>query len=443
MESTVEYVSPTRVRLAIQVAANEPCANGRAEEATTARMAMGKLSFACGDRTNSDGMLSEAMSEVISASLYLAVREHDLALMGYPEVEIGESGDGRPLEFTAVADVRPAINLPDLSCISVEVQPVNVSEADIDELFDQVRRQLAAVTEVDRPAQVGDVVTMSLHATVDAEEIAQGRAAGVFHQVGSGHLLLGLDDGLFGMSAGESTAVRTRLVGGEHAGRDADLEIEVSAVMEVQLPDPKDVPAAVAHGSLEELRDRLREQLTFARKGEQLVEARNRVLKAVVDAAEIVAPESIVRGEAALRKESLIFELEKARVSLADCLAAEESTEDEVDSEILEAAKDHVRAQLLLDALADAEQISLTEEEFAQGVMQRAERLRRPPQAFYNELVENRMIGAVHADLRRGKALALVMDRVTVTDTDRTIIDFSDIREPYDGQNRDLPLTAG
>lgn len=448
MKSTVETLSPTRVRLAIEVpfAELEPSLK-KAYREIGAQVSIpgfrkGKVPANVIDqRVGRGAVLQEAVEEAIPQQLYAAVKEHDVKLLGRPEVDIQEFADGQPLKFTAEVDVRPEVELPELSTISVEVDAVQIDDTEIDTQVDALRQRFATLKTVERAAADGDFVQIDLEATVDGAEVEGGQASNVSHEVGSGQLLPGLDEVLVGMAAGEENTFVTQLVGGDHAGKDADVKVTVKTVKEKELPELDDEFAGLASefDTLEELRENLRERLTRVKKVEQLYAARDKALTEIVKLAAVPAPEGVVRDEVAQRKQSMAQELERVGASLEEYLTAEEKTEEEIDTELAEAATEGVKIQLVLDALADANEITVTDDEFGHEIVHRAQRVGMPPQAYYDQLVQAGLAAAVYGDVRRGKALAQIMEGVIMKDSDGTVLTLDDLRgeEDHTGHDHD------
>jgi trigger factor len=143
VKSTVETLSPTRVRLEIEVpfAELEPSLRKAYREIgsqiSIPGFRKGKVPSAVLDQRVGRGtILNEAIQEAIPAQILAAVREHDVRTLGRPEVEITDFVDGQPLKFTAEVDVRPEVTLPDPAEISVTVDEVAISDDDIDSQLD-------------------------------------------------------------------------------------------------------------------------------------------------------------------------------------------------------------------------------------------------------------------------------------------------------------------
>jgi trigger factor len=375
-------------------------------------------------------VLNEAVQEAIPQNILAAVREHDLKTLGRPEVEITEFNDGDSLNFTAEVDVRPEITLPELDSIEVTVDELQIDDSEIEEQVKNLRERFATLKTVERAAVEGDYVQIDLNATVDGEDVPGGSATNISHEVGSKQLLPGLDEALVGLAAGESTTFTTQLVGGDFAGRDAEVAVTVRTVKEKELPELDDDFAQMASefDTIDELRADVRERVTRGKRVEQIYAARDKALEQLVEAAGVPAPEGVVREEVEGRKQAMIDQLERIGASLEEYLAAEEKTEEQIDAELNEAATDGVKIQLLLDTLADAEEIQVSDDEFGHEIVHRAQRAGMPPQQYYDQLVRSGSAAAVFGDVRRGKALASVMERIKIKDTAGNEVSLDAIR---------------
>ncbi|BBH66516.1 trigger factor [Actinoplanes sp. OR16] len=437
MKSTVETLSPTRVKLAIEVPFDElkPSLQKAYREigaqVQVPGFRRGKIPAAVIDqRVGRGAVLNEAVQEAIPQQILAAVQEHDVKTLGRPEVEITEFADNAPLKFTAEVDVRPEITIPDLSTIAVTVPAVAIGDNEIDEQINGLRERFATLKTVERPAAEGDYVQLDLNATVDGEEVPGGSATNISHEVGSKQLLPGLDEVLVGLSAGEEATFTTQLVGGDFAGRDAEVKVVVRTVKDKQLPEIDDEFAQLASefDTLEELKGDLNERLSKVKKVEQIYAARDEALKQLVEAANIPAPEGVVKEEVEGRKQAMTDQLERIGATLADYLASEEKTEEQIDQELTEAAEEGVRIQLLLDTIADAEDVQVSDDEFGHEIVHRAQRAQMQPQQYYDQLVRSGSAAAVFGDVRRGKALASVMEQVTMKDEDGNTLSLDDLR---------------
>ena len=311
------------------------------------------------------------------------------------------------------------------------MEEVQGEESEMDQQVSAIRERFATLKTVERPAADGDFVQIDLEATVDGKPVEGGTATNLSHEVGSGALLPGLDEVLVGMAAGDSTTFHTPLVAGEHAGQEAEVAVTVRAVKEKDLPPLDDDFAQLASefDTLEELREDSRARLSRVKRAQQLYAARDKALAELVARSGVPAPEGVVREEVAHRKEHLTEELERVGRSLQEYLDVEEKTEEQMDAELAEAAAEGIKIQMVLDALAEAEQIEVSDEEFGQEIVQRAQRVGAEPQQYYDQVVRAGAAGSIHGDVRRSKTLTLLLDRVTITDTAGSPVTVEAVRE--------------
>jgi trigger factor len=437
------------VRLEIEVPFAELDANVKkayrevGSQVTIPGFRKGKVPTAVIDqRVGRETILTEAVQDAIPEKFVAAVREHEVRTLGRPEVEITDFSDGQPLKFTAEVDVRPEITLPDLASIEVVVDEVEVSETDVEGQLDGLRQRFATLKSVERGAQRGDFVQIDLAATVEGEEVPGGTASNLSHEVGSNQLLPGLDETIEGMSAGQATTFTTTLVAGDFAGRDADVAVTVRTVKEREMPPVDDDFAQLASefDTLAELRTDLTERLARVKRVEQLYAARDKALEALVAASDVPAPEGVVKDEVNSRKQAMVDQLERMGASLEEYLASESKTEEELDTEIGTAAQEGVKIQLLLDTFADQEEIEVTDDEFGHEIVHRAQRAGVQPQQYYDQLSRAGIATSVYGDVRRGKALAAVLERVSIKDTTGAVVPLDALKgddEDHTGHDHD------
>lgn len=439
MKSAVETLSPTRVKVSVEVPFSELEPSVKKAYRTIAQQVNvpgfrpGKVpSRLIDQKVGRATVLQEAVQEALPEQYMAAVREHDIKAIGRPEVEVTELADGEHVSFTAEVDVRPEITLPDLDSLTATVDEVSVDDEDIDTQVSQLRDRFATLKGVDRPAQDGDFVSVDLAATVNGEEVEGGTANGLSYEIGSKQLLEGIDEALVGMQVDETGTFTSKLVGGPHAGQDAEVTVTVRSVREKELPELDDEFAQLASefDTLEELRADTRGRVELNKKREQAYQARDKVLEALLAATEVPVPEGVVAEEVGYRKESMGEQLEQMGSTLEQYLAAEDKSAEDFDAELTTNAQEAVKTQLVLDTLADAEEIGVNDQELTEEVVRRAQMSGQPPQQFADQLVRSGQLGAVVSDVRRGKALTLLLEHATVTDGGGNTVDLSAVMNP-------------
>jgi trigger factor len=258
-----------------------------------------------------------------------------------------------------------------------------------------------------------------------------GTAAGLSYQVGSGDLLEGIDDVLRGASEGDAKTFRTTLVAGEFADRLADVAVTVKAVQERELPTLDDAWATDSTGfeSLDALKADLRSRLDRVQRLEQGVTARDKVLEALLAQIDVPLPESVVETEVAWRKRAAEEQLARAGADLSSYLESEGKTADEYESELQAGAREAVKAQLVLDAIADQEELGVNDAELTDQVVRRAARMGVSPDEYAQQLVQSGALSGLVSEVRRGKALATVMEAATIKDTSGNTVDLDQLRD--------------
>jgi len=346
-------------------------------------------------------------------------------VLGQPDVEITQLEDGKELSFTAEVEVRPKFELPDFDTLTVTVDSAEVTSDDIDEYLTSLRERFASLKGVQRAAEDGDYVTMDLSASVDGELVEDAQATGLSYQVGSGEMLEGLDEALTGLSAGESATFSTELAGGEAAGQEADVTVTVQSVKMRELPELDDDFAQLASefDTLDELREDTRGQLERVKKLQQATQARDKAVDALIDSIDIPLPEKFVEHELSHARENVDNQLVQMRMSKDDYLKSLEKTEEEFDADLVQQSERSVRVGFVLDELARAENLSVTQAELSYFVADQAQRMGISPEFFARQLTESNQIGVAITEVLRGKAATLAAERVTVTDDKGETID--------------------
>jgi trigger factor len=433
VKSTVENLSPTRVRLAVEVPFDDlkpsldKAYRAIAQQVRVPGFRPGKVPARVIDQRVGRGtVLQEAVNDALPTLYTEAAREHELQPLGQPDIDITNLDDGMSLSFTAEVDIRPEITLPDVDGIAVSVDNVEVSDADVDEQLTELRDRFGTLTAVERPAAEGDYVSLDLATMVDGEEIEGGSATGLSYVVGSGDLVDGLDEAVTGKSAGESATFTTTLQQGEQSGQDATVTATVRSVKVKELPELDDEFAQLASefDTVDELRDDLRTRLGRVKGLEQGAQAREKVLEQLIASVEFPLPESAVKAEVDAREHDIVHSLGHDDSLFDEFLSAQGKSRDDFQQELRESAETAVRAQFVLDAIAAQKDVQIGDGELTEYLVRQAARYQMAPQEFANQIMQSGNLPMMVADIRRNKALAVVLQTATVTDADGNKVDL-------------------
>ncbi|MFF0116152.1 trigger factor [Streptomyces prasinus] len=439
MKSAVETLNPTRVRLTVEVPFEElkdslDAAYKKINQQVTVKgFRKGKVPARVIDQRFGRGaVLEEAVNDALPKFYTDAVNEAELNPLGQPEVDITELKDGETLNFTAEVDIRPTIEIPDYSGIEVEVDAVEVTEEDVDKAVEELRERFASTAPVERAAEDGDVVTIDLEAKVEGEVLEDGIANGVSYTIGSGELLDGVDAAVTGLSADQEATFTSELKGGSAAGKEAEVTVRVTQVAKRELPELDDEFAQMASefDTLEELRADSRKRLENMKQYDQATQAQERVLDKLLELVEVPVPEKLLEDEINTRKHNLEHhQLGQMGLDLEKYLEIQGKTAEEFDTETREAAVKGIKTQFVLDQLVNQEKLNVNQEELTEHLMRRAASSGMSPDQFAQAVVEGGQVPLLVGEVARGKALASVVEKATVKDTNGEIIDLEDEEE--------------
>jgi trigger factor len=415
VKSSVEVLSPTRVRLDVEVAYSELEAHvANAYKKVAAQVNIpgfrkGKIPASMIDqRVGRGAVIDEAINTALPIFYGQAAREHTVAVIGRPEVDVKEFVDNEKLVFSVEVDVRPEVVLPDFSKVTIEVDDVTVADADVDEQIESLRTRFGTLTTVEREVKDGDFTTLDMTAFIDGQEVDGGQANDISYEVGSDKMIDGLDEVLIGMKATDVKTFETQLVG-QQEGEKGEVKVTVKAVKERELPPVDDAFAKLASefDTLAELKTDFVARLERVKKMEQGAQARDRLVEKLLADSQIPVPDNLVELE------------------VNDHLEGEGRLEDaehraEVDGQV----RSSLKSDFLLDAIVASEDVQVSEIELTEYLVRTSQRYGMAPQQFAEELQKAGQIQQLVAEVTRAKALASVLGRITVKDASGNVIDL-------------------
>lgn len=420
MKSSVERIEPTRVKLSIEApyADLKPSVDEAykeiAKQIAVPGFRRGKVPARIIDqRVGRAAVIQEAVNNSLDGFFRQAIADNDIQPLGTPEIEDLEMPglDGKEegdLTFTVEVDAVPEFELPEYSSLEVEVEPLEVTDEDVEKELDDLRSRFGSLKSVDRPAEKDDFVTLDLTAKIDDEEIDS--ASDISYQVGAGTMLDGMDEALEGLSADEETTFETKLAGGEHEGEDAQVTIKLTAVKERELPEADDDFAQLASefDTIDELKEDLKTQAKSNKELQQGVEARDKVLELLIEKLDLPVPSRVVEEEVKRHLEG-------------------EGREDDEEhgAEVREQTEKQLRAQFILDKVQAKEEIEVTQPELIEYIITSAQQYGMNPNDFAQALDQSGQVGAVAGEVGRRKALAAVLAEAVVKDTNGEVIDMT------------------
>ena len=415
MKSAVEKLSPTRVKLSIEVPFAElaPHIDGAykslSEKINIPGFRKGKVPSAMIDqRVGRAAVLDEAINAGLPTFYSQAAKDNDVLVIGRPNVEITELVDNEKFAFTVEVDIRPDIKLPNFSEIKIEVDDVKVTDADIDEQVESLRTRFGTLKTVDKVVAKGDFVTIDLVATKDGVELDGGVANDLSYEVGSASMIDGLDEAIIGLSKDGEKSFNTALVGMAE-GETGSVKVTVKAVKERELPPVDDEFAKLASEfeTLTELKDDLSKRLSRVKQMEQGAQARDLLVEKLISTIDIPLPAEIIEAE------------------VNDHLEKEGRLEDDKHrAEVNDEVRTTITREFLLDSIVKAEAIAVNESELTEYLVRASARYGMTPDQFIKEVSQAGQVTTMVAEVARAKALAQVLGRVKVVDKSGNKVDL-------------------
>ena len=427
MKSTVEKLSPTRVKLSIDVEFSElkPHIDGAyktlSEKINIPGFRKGKVPAAMIDqRVGRGAVLDEAINAALPTFYSQAAKENDVLVIGRPNVDITELKDNEKLSFTVEVDIRPEVVLPDFAQIKIEVDDVVVTDSDLDKQIESLQIRFGTLTTVEKTVESGDFVSIDLLATDGGKEIDGGSANEISYEVGSASMIEGLDEALIGLKVGESKSFETALVGMPES-QNASVQVTLKAVKKRELPPLDDAFAKLASEfeTLAELKADLSNRLKRVKELEQGAQARDLLVEKLTSTVEIPLPAEIIEAE-------VNDHLEKEG-RLAD---------DKHRAEVNEEVKATITREFLLDSIVKAEAVSVNESELTEYLVRASSRYGMSPDQFIKEVSQAGQITTMVAEVARAKALAQVLGKVKIVDKSGKQVDIQALAPKSDSENK-------
>jgi trigger factor len=318
-----------------------------------------------------DAVYHEGLDDLIESSYRSAITENELRPLAQPEIETPELEIGQPYTFTAKVPVLAPVKLGDYQAVRVPLPEATVGDEEVEKVLQQLRQDQAMWLPVERPAELGDQVTVDLKLTVGERTVSDlhdnefeltGERVGIFS---------GMDQHIVGISEGESKTFTTTIpedyANTEIAGQEAHYEVTVKGVKHREMPELDDELAKTVGDfqTTDELTKAVREQLASQKENEGRRTQRENAIKAVTDEAEVEIHPVLVQDELDTMMRETDRMLSQSRLSLSQYLEITNKSEEEYRQDLEPEARERVKRDLVLDAVADAEGFSAGDAEIA------------------------------------------------------------------------------
>lgn len=420
MKSDAQILSPTRVKITVETPYEElkksidHAYSHIAESVNVPGFRRGKVPARIIDqRVGRAAVIEHAVNDALPELYREAVSATGVKALGQPEISVTEVPNvegamGGQLAFTAEVDVRPEIQLPAMSSVTIEVDSSDVSDSDVEDRLTALRERFGTLVPVDRKIKDGDFVVIDLTATIDGEEVES--VSGISYQVGSASMIDGLDEALTGAAAGKAKVFKAALAGGEHAGKEADVTVTATEVKERELPAADDEFAQLASefDTIKELREDLRASVAGDAAQNQAAQAGGKLLDYLRDNVDFPLPQGVIDAEVKAH-------LEREGKPLDD----PHGDEVRVDTERT------LRDQLLLDVLAENYEVEVGQEELLQFLFSAAQQYGMDASQFIQSADQSGQIPMFVSEVARNKSISAALRHVQVKDSKGKAVDLS------------------
>jgi len=410
VKTTVERLNPTRVKLTITVdAAGFKPALEKAYETVSSQVNIpgfrkGKVPATILDqRVGKDAIIAQAVNDGLDDFYREALIKENLKPLSTPQADIKSAPNAQEpnneLVVELEVEVRPEFKLPEYKGLKVKVDAVKIAKMDIESELDALRGRFGTLKTVDRPAKSGDFTSIDLTASIGGTQI--DTAKDISYEIGSGQLLDGIDEALETLTAGETTTFRSKLVGGEQAGSEAEVTVTLNAVKDRELPKADDAFAQLASefDTIAELKADIEKKLeqNFVRK--QILQARDQIVDQLVEKAKIPVSDEAVKREVDSHLEN-----------------EGKAMDDPHRVEVLEETEKNFRVQLLLDAVVDAEAIKVEDQELIEYLAFQSRNYGMDPNEFIKQVANAGQVPMFVDELSRRKAVDALVAHAEITD---------------------------
>jgi trigger factor len=358
-----------------------------------------------------------------------AVVAEDIDVIAPPEIEITAGEEEGDVEFDAVVEVRPVVNLTGYDSLQVEIDFTAPDDASVDAQVEGLRERFGDLAESSDPLVDGDYAEMDISGSVDGEPVDALTATDFLYEVGSESVTPGLDDAVRGTKPGEIVEFTDVLPErfGERAGEAVSFRVLVKDAKKKVLPELTDewVSEVTEFDTVEALREDSRERISLVGKLQAQMALRDRVLDELASLVPVEAPEALVQQDMERRLHDLMHRLEAQGIDIPQYLAATGQDQSSFVDSVRDGSIKAVLADLGLRSVVAQEEIEATDEELDAEIDRLAERMGEKPDRVRRDLGKRGVLEAVRSDIARGKALEFLIDHAAVVDHDGNPVDLT------------------
>lgn len=259
------------------------------------------------------GVRQEVVGEIVNSSFYEAIQKEELRPVGQPRIDDIKDAEGQDLEYLAIFEVYPEVELADLKKVKVSRPVADVTAADVEKMIGVLRDQQASFDVAEKVAEEGDRVNIDFVGTHKKEEFAGGSAEGQDLVLGSNSMIPGFEDGIVGLSAGDETVLKLKFPKDYHSedlkGKAVQFAVKVNSVSVKQLPEMDDEffkLYGVESGGEEKFREDIEANMERELRNAIRTKIKNRVMDQLFKLNTVEVPDALVANEINTLKQQMV-----------------------------------------------------------------------------------------------------------------------------------------
>ena len=367
-------------------------------------------------KINKEAVIDQASRNLIVDLYSEIINVAKLEPVDSPQVNITKLEEGKPFIFALAVDVYPEVKLGKYKGVKVEKEKVSVAKEEVERSLSELQERFADYTEIkDREVRQGDLIEADVKAEVSGQEVKVLTKREVRFLVGEGQITKEFDKELLGLNLGEKKEIKLTLPKdfsvSEVAGKEVIFNVIIKKIVERKLPVLDDAFAKrFGSESLEKLKDEIKRKIELHKQEEAETKVKNLLIDKIAEEITVELPEGLIRREVDLMVDELRRSLEGSNLTLEDYLRGTRKSIEELKTEMKPAAGRRARAKVALHAVAKAEKILVTEEDFNAEIENLSKSMNQNPEEFKKTIGEAGTEYITDYLLRR-KALDLILSK--------------------------------
>lgn len=359
---------------------------------------------------------AHALEDALSDWYTVAVEQSGVKPVDKPEIDFEQIEDeDKAYSFKAKVQVMPTVKLGNYTGLEVEKEIVEVQEAEVDEEIERLQKRMAKLEPIEgRPAAEGDFTLIDFTGYIEGEPLEGGAGKDYMLELGSGQFIPGFEEQIAGMEKGQSKKLKLTFPETykpeELAGKEAEFDVAVKEIKERMLPEADDEFAAEnsEFNTIAELHADIEARILKGRESSAESAFRARALDRVLEEVELELPEPLIASRASQIEYEFIYSMEQQGASIKDYMEQTDEQKKAFMQHFYKQAEAVLRQEMVLEAIAEAEGLTVTDEDFMEEVTRAAESMGKEVDELLEKTKEQKHEQEIRDDLLRNKAAKLL-----------------------------------